>query len=191
MKEIAHLFNRLKDPEYLYLLVENFIIWGLAIGIVAFVIAFFCKERKSQMAALILVILACVMVVPYNGLREKSDKQKGYFFAITKRTEIAAQNERWMKAQWIFFAVAGLAGATLLMGAHNGKPGLFTGIVTGVAGISCVFFTMWLNLKEAEIHHPNLRDEGRILSKTEKKVDKTIDDARRETRRVLSYRPGE
>jgi hypothetical protein len=190
MKELAYLFNKLKDPEYVYLLIENFIIWGLAIGIIAAAIAFFCKERKTQGAALVLVILAAVMVVPYNNLREEADKRKGYFFP-TKKALIVKQNERWMKAQWVFFAVAGLAGATLLMGAHNGRPGLITGVVTILAGISCVFFTIWLNLKEAEIYHPNLRDGPRITSQTEKKVDKAIEDVRSEARKALSYRPAE
>jgi len=189
MKELAYLFNKLKDPEYLYMLIENFMIWGLAIGLVSFAVAFFCKERKSQIGSLILIILACVMVVPYIRLREKSDKGKGYFFPSTKRTEMVAQQDRWEKAQWVFFAVAGLAGATLLMGAHTGKPGLFTGILTGVAGICCVFFTIWLNLKEAEIHHPNLRDGPRVTSTFEKRTHEVIDDARRAVKRTLKVRP--
>ena len=53
--------------------------------------------------------------------------------------------------------VAALAGLTVLMGAHKGKPGMLAGMATAVAGAVVVVHGAWLHLKDAEIYHPNIR----------------------------------
>ena len=186
MKEIAHLTSKLTDPEYLSLLIEPFMIWGLALGVVGTVLAFLFKERKAQMASLLLIIVAALMVVPYSQFRKKADTQSATIFA-TKRAQIEEQQTRWLEAQWVYFAVAGLAGITLLMGMHKGKPGLLVGIGTVLAGTACVFFTMWLHLKESEIYHPNLRDTSPRVTTTEGKPPPSSS----EDRRALVLRPRE
>ena len=171
MNEFAYLLDKLKDPEYLTLLLQPFLIWGLAIGVLAFIIAFAVKERKTRLLSLILIMVAALMIVPYLSVRKKSDKRTANIFA-TKREEIQAQQTRWLESQWVYFAVAGLAGMTILMGADKGKPGMFVGIATAGAGTAAVFFTMWLHLKDAEIYHPNLKQSARVTTTEAKKTTK-------------------
>lgn len=168
MNQFAYLLDKLKDPEYLTLLLQPFMIWGLAIGVLAFIIAFAVKEGKTRLLALILIIVAALMIVPYLSLRKKSDQRTANIFS-TKRAEIQTQQTRWLESQWIYFGVAGLAGMTILMGADKGKPGLFVGLATAGAGTAAVFFTMWLHLKDAEIYHPNLKQSARVKTTEAKK----------------------
>jgi hypothetical protein len=190
MNEFAYLLDKLKDPEYLTLLLQPFMIWGLAIGVLAFMITFMVKERKTRILALSLIIFAALMIVPYLSVRKQSDKQTANLFA-TKREEIQKQQTRWLESQWVYFGVAGLAGMTILMGADKGKPGLFVGIATAGAGTAAVFFTMWLHLKDAEIYHPNLRQTTRVKTTETRKTAFQKESSIVAPRRVASTRGAE
>ena len=73
LREFAHLTEKLKDPEYLHLLLEPLMVWGLGIGVIAFLFAFFFGERKMQMVALAVIIISCLVVVPYIKQRKLAD----------------------------------------------------------------------------------------------------------------------
>ena len=156
MKNLTQLFDKIGDPEYRHLLLEPVLIYGVLLGVLAFAFAFLFKERKMQLAALLVVIVSALMIVPYLNSRSKADQRAEKLFAA-QAEEIAALRETRKDTQWAYFAVAGLAGVTLLMGAHKGKPGLVVGIVTVGAGICLVLFSMSMHLKDSQIYHPNLR----------------------------------
>jgi len=172
MKDIKILIDKLEDAEYRHLLLEPVMIYGVLIGVVAFLFAFLFKERKMQMGALIIIIASALCVVPYLKARSKSDKRAEKLFAANAEM-IEEQREARKDAQPLYFLVAGLAGVTLLMGAHKGKPGLIVGVVTIGAGAYLVLFSMAMHLKDAQIYHPNLRSEPEVADSKSKKKKKS------------------
>lgn len=181
MKDLKHLFDRIDDPEYKHLLLEPVLIYGVLIGILAFVFAYFFKERKMQVGALVAIIVSAVMVVPYLKARTKADKHNVKLFS-QHADQIQEHRETRKDAQWAYFAVAALAGVTLLMGAHSGKPGFIVGSATVIAGVGLVLFSMIMHLKDTQIYHPNLRGSP------EKKVSKS-DSAKKKKRPKAVERP--
>ena len=167
MDTINLLFKKIGDPEYRHLLLEPVLIYGVLIGALAFVLAFLFKERKMQLAALLVIIVSALMVVPYLSARSAADKRAEKLFA-GKSEQIATQREARKDSQWAYFAVAGLAGVTLLMGAHKGKAGLIVGVATVGAAACLVLFSMAMHLKDSQIYHPNLRGAPPGLAKGEK-----------------------
>jgi hypothetical protein len=173
MKDIKMLFDKLGDAEYRHLILEPVMIYGVLIGVIAFLFAFLFKERKMQLGALMIIMVSSLCVVPYLKARSKSDKRAEKLFAANAEL-IEQQRETRKDAQWVYFMVAGLAGVTLLMGAHKGKPGLIVGIATIGAGAYLVLFSMAMHLKDAQIYHPNLRvAESEQGDKDKKKKDKS------------------
>ncbi len=163
METIDLLFKKIGDPEYRHLLLEPLLIYGVLIGAAAFVLAFLFKERKMQLAALLIIIVSALMVVPYLSARSSADKRAEKLFTA-KAEQIAAQRETRKDSQWAYFAVAALAGVTLLMGAHKGKAGLVVGVATVGAAGCLVLFGMAMHLKDSQIHHPNLRGSPPTLA---------------------------
>jgi hypothetical protein len=154
--EFAHLTEKLKDPEYLHLLLEPIMIWGLAIGVIAFLFAYFFGERKMQLVALGVIIVSSLAVGPYLKQRAQADERVVKLRADMKE-QIEASQERRRDSRGAYLLVAALAGLTVLMGAHKGMPGMLAGIGTVLAGTVVVIHGAWLNLKDAEIYHPNIR----------------------------------
>ena len=107
-----------------------------------------------QVAALLLIMISAIAGLPY--LKEYSNTGiRGEKSHAGQSEQIAVQRKTQEDAQWAYLAVAGLAGVTLLMGAHKGKPGLIIGIATIGAGTCLVIFGMAMH---SQIHHPNLAD---------------------------------
>ena len=185
MKDIKMLFDMLGDPEYRHLLLEPVMIYGMLIGVVAFPFAFLFKERKMQLGALIVIMASSLAIVPYLKARSQSDKRMEKLY--TERAEqIEQQRDARKDTQWFYFMVAGLAGVTLLMGAHKGKPGLIVGIATIGAGAGLVVFSMAMHLKDAQIYHPHLRPPPDEVADAKDKKDQRSD--RSPAQKVTEYR---
>ncbi len=105
-----------------------------------------------QVGALLLIMISATAGLPY--LKGHSDTGiRGEKSHAGQSEQIAAQQKTQKDAQWAYLAVAGLAGVTLLMGAHKGKPGLIIGIATIGAGTCLVIFGMAMH---SQVHRPNL-----------------------------------
>ncbi|MFT4546377.1 MAG: hypothetical protein ACI8XO_003983 [Verrucomicrobiales bacterium] len=156
LREFTHLTEKLSDPEYLHLLLEPIMIWGLGIGVIAFLLSFLFGERKMQLVALIVIIVSAMAVVPYLQQRKKADERVVKLRGDVKEM-IEESTERRRDSRGAYLVVAALAGLTILMGAHKGKPGLLAGVATAAAGAVVVVHGAWLHLKDAEIYHPNIR----------------------------------
>jgi len=188
MKDIQILLNKLGDAEYRQLLLEPVLIYGVLIGVVAFLFAFLFKERKMQLGALLVIIVSALMIVPYLKARSAADKRAEKLFA-SQAEQIAELRETRKDTQWAYFMVAGLAGVTLLMGAHKGKPGLLVGIATVGAGACLVVFSMSMHLKDAQIYHPNLRSSSAEVTNSDSGGPSDVGANERQNRLVSAVRP--
>lgn len=144
----------LRDPEYLYLLIEPVFIYGVGIGVFLFLVTWLAKNSAGRIAALIVLAGSCLMILPYLHLREKSEPIPAP--PGTEKWMVGAQTERRASTQWVYYTMAGVAVLCAFMGS-SGNPGLIFSIVTVLGGLSTVVFSIWLNMHEARIYHPNLR----------------------------------
>ena len=171
LREFAHLTEKLKDPEYMHLLLEPIMVWGLGIGVIAFLFAFFFGERKMQLVALAVILVSSLAVIPYLEQRQKSDERVMKLRGDVKEM-IAESGERRQDSRMAYVLVAALAGLTILMGAHKGMPGMIAGLGTAAAGAVVVIHGAWLHLKDAEIYHPNIRVAEKAVGESDEEPEK-------------------
>ncbi|MEM7147501.1 MAG: hypothetical protein AAF591_20465 [Verrucomicrobiota bacterium] len=169
METLGNLTKALGNPEYLFLLIEPVFIYGILLGVIVFVIGFLLKDKKAQTLGLVFVIVSSFAIWPYLKFRDKAESRISKVYAIEDPTVVKGfkqQTELRNDTKWIFFALGGIAGVVLLIGAQTNRMGLVLGITTVVGGITVVVFSMSMHLKESQVFHPNLLTQQRVVQAT-------------------------
>ena len=153
LKNLQLLFSKLGDAEFQAVLLGPFIVFALAIGTILFITFFATKNPTGQMAALVLMMLGGLAIMPLDT----AHRVAGPRVKAISGTEKAGYNQKeWYDAKPYFLGIAILAGVTLFFGRSN-KVGLVCTILTILAGIILSFYALWLVYREARIYHPGLR----------------------------------
>lgn len=154
LPQLDTLRTQIANPEYLYLLLEPMALYGLFFGLLFFITSLALKQDKARMIALFMIAISSLSVFPYRA--EKSSameralvvRDAGYTRMMKKHALVRDQ------ALWVHYA---LAGAALLALVGRGKLATITNLLMIIGGLAALTFFLWLNLKESEIYHPNLR----------------------------------
>lgn len=152
--ELTTLWQSIRDPEYLHLLLEPLPLYGLGLGLVMFIVAFVFGEKKSRLLALALICVSCASVWPYTDLREKATPR----IIATRPPEYAQvireQTRRRDEWSWPYYAMTVLTVIALATGhSPKGRPVLF---VVVLGGALLFWFSIWLHKKECEVYHRNI-----------------------------------
>ncbi|MBK8093411.1 MAG: hypothetical protein IPK32_15880 [Verrucomicrobiaceae bacterium] len=152
--ELTTLWQSIRDPEYLHLLIEPLPLYGLGIGLMMFVVAYVFGERRSRTLALALICISCCSVWPYTDLREKATPRIIATRPVEYKDVIQAQTQLRAGWNWPYYLMA-LVSFLALCTAHRpqGRPFLFT-VVLG--GALLFWFSIWLHKKECEVYHRNI-----------------------------------
>lgn len=152
--ELTTLWQSIRDPEYLHLLLEPLPLYGLGIGLMMFIVAFVFGEKRSRMLALALICVSCASVWPYTDLRAKATpriiatRPPEYASVIREQTE---RREAW---NWPYYAMTVLSLIALFAGhTPKGRPLL---LVVVIGGALLFWFSIWLHKKECEVYHRNI-----------------------------------
>jgi hypothetical protein len=153
----------LRNPEYLYQLLEPVLIFGVGIGVFFFAITWITKEKKARVASLIVIAISCLMVLPYSRFRGEAAPIPA---PSAQQWEMPEHSQTRQSHQWVYYTMAGVAVLCLVLGT-SGKAAVVFGILTIVGGISTMVFGIWLHIKEARILHPNLRKVEPVQTMTD------------------------
>src|ERR1700731_3427989 len=66
------LLRDLRQPEYIHVLINPLPIYGLAMGWIGLIIAFFLRSRQAQIATLVIVVISAASVWPVYEFGEQS-----------------------------------------------------------------------------------------------------------------------
>ncbi len=159
-QSFAKLSIALGDNEYLYLLLEPVFIYGIGLGLVALVVAYFIKNTPFQILALILLAVSSLTIFPYLSMREKAQGRidKVYRIESPTRAEDFKENTEQRRAQlWLYLTVALTAGAAALIGPRRNWLGLLMTIVCIGFAINAMQFSIWMHYQEALFSQPHLK----------------------------------
>jgi hypothetical protein len=156
LSDLEILFNRLKDAEYSYLLLEPVPLFGLFFGLVFFAVGLYMAQDKCRMVALIVIVLSCLSVYPMMQQRGQAQQRLVLDSAIThvSAETFKRQTELRQDTKWVYYTVGGFALLALIGG---GKLGAWSNIALLIGGALAVVFSVWLHMKEAEVYHPNIK----------------------------------
>src|ERR1044071_10168573 len=133
---IASFSQELSQPEYIHVLINPLPVYGLAMGIIALIIALVQRSRKAQIAGLALIFLSGAIAWPvvHYGY-------EGYDRVLSMADD---QGEAWLKAHehradqlaWTLYVLAGVAAVAILAPMKWPKAG--TGLAVGTSALSLV-----------------------------------------------------
>ncbi|MBL9133731.1 MAG: hypothetical protein JNG86_21150 [Verrucomicrobiaceae bacterium] len=153
-QELTTLWQSIRDPEYLHLLIEPLPLYGLGMGLVVFIVAFVFNERRTRLLSRALICVSCASVWPYTDLREKATPR----ILATRPPEFASvireQTERRQAWNWPYYVLALLSFvACFTSHSPKGRPLL---LVVVIGGAFVFWFSIWLHKKECEVYHRNI-----------------------------------
>lgn len=111
---IETILRDLRQPEYIHVLLNPLPVYGLAMGLVGLIAAFFLRSRRAQIATLIIVLITAASAWPVYEFGEQ-----GYDRVLTMADEdgrawLDAHQDRAENLIWFFYALAVLSAVALL-----------------------------------------------------------------------------
>ncbi|SRR6266446_2869612 len=111
---IDAILRDLRQPEYIHVLINPLPVYGLAMGVLGLIIAFFLRSRPAQIATLIIVLITAASAWP---VYEFGQQAKDRVLSMENEVGDAWLEEHQDRAEdliWIFYALAVLSAIALL-----------------------------------------------------------------------------
>lgn len=171
--QTEQLLSAFGDAEYRYLLLEPLIFYGILIGVVMLVVAYFMKKPKIQMAALITIGIAALAHVPYKEARIAAQPRIEQVYKISSPARVKGFKENtqgWIEASWKFRLLILATALAVMVGINTNRIGFALGIITVLLGINSTRTAVWLHYQDAIAYHPNLKQHVAPIDQREKSV---------------------
>jgi hypothetical protein len=110
---IDAILRDLRQPEYIHVLINPLPVYGLAMGVLGLVVAFFLRSRPAQIATLIIVLICAASAWPTFVLGKQA---KDRVLSMENEVGDAWLEEHEDRAEdliWIFYALAVLSAIAL------------------------------------------------------------------------------
>jgi hypothetical protein len=155
----ASLIQDLRQPEYVHVLINPLPVYGLAMGVIALVIALLQRSRRAQIAGLTIVIIAAAMAWPaahyggeaYDRVLSMSDD--------TGQAWLKVHAHRVDQLIWFFYALAVLAAAAIFAPLKWPKSGMALTIVALLLGFIVLGMGCYIAYAGGKIRHREFRNE--------------------------------
>lgn len=157
MEKMAEAF---RDPEYLFLVLEPLQVWGVAFGLVGLVVTYFLKNEKLQVVSLILIVVSALSVLPYLHARSTAQAriEKIYEVSAPSRAKgFHANTADRLDHRWLYLALAGIAGAAVLVGPRRNRLGFGLAVGSVAFSLYAINYGLWMHYQDSLAYHPNLK----------------------------------
>ncbi len=153
--------------EHVHVLLNHLPIIGLAMGILALALALMHHSRKTEMVALILLLVAAASAWPVNFTGQRAYKTVRGFVDDDGADWLDAHMERAEKAAPAFYALALLTAAALVAPHKWPRTTRPLAVATLALAILCEGASGWIALAGGQIRHPEFRTESSPAELTE------------------------
>src|SRR5437764_14200538 len=133
---IDAILRDLRQPEYIHVLINPLPVYGLAMGLLGLIIAFFLKSRPAQIVALIIVLITAASAWPVYEFGEQAYDRVLSMADEPGQAWLDEHQDRAEKLIYFFYAVALLAAVALV--APRKWPRSATPLVIAVILLSAV-----------------------------------------------------
>jgi glucan phosphoethanolaminetransferase (alkaline phosphatase superfamily) len=152
-------FHALAQPEYVHTLLNPLPVYGLALGLIALIIALFFQSRSAQIPALVVIFIAAASAWPvaYFG-------HEGYDPVLSMSDETGAA---WLKAHahradivvWFYYALALVTVLALFLPRRFPKTKIPFAILTLLLGLVCLVGGGYVAYAGGKVRHREFRNE--------------------------------
>ena len=151
----AHFFSM----EHIHVLLNHLPVIGLAFAILALALALMHHSRKTEIVALILVLIAAASAWPVNFTGQRAYETVRTLTDDAGTDWLDAHMERAEKAAPAFYALALLAAAALIAPHKWPRSTRPLAIATLALAVACEGAGGWIALAGGQIRHPEFRGE--------------------------------
>lgn len=133
---IDAILRDLRQPEYIHTLLNPLPVYGLAMGLIGLIVAFFLKSRAAQIATLVIVLICSASAWP---VYEFGEQAKDRVLSMENEVGDAWLEEHQDRAEdliWMFYVLAILSAAALVAPKkwpRSGTPLVIIVILLGIA----------------------------------------------------------
>lgn len=153
------IFKALDQPEYLHTLLNPLPVYGLALGILSLIVAFFLRQRAAHLVALILIFICALSAWPVAHFGEE-----GYDRVLSMSDPDGAA---WLEAHahradsviWIFYLTAGLALVAIFLPMKYPAATTALLVATLLAGLAALAGGGYIAYAGGKIRHKEFRLE--------------------------------
>ena len=103
----------LRQPEYIHVLINPLPIYGLAMGLLGLIVAFFLKSRRAQIATLIVVLVSAASAFPVYEFGEQAYDRVLSMADEPGRAWLDEHQDRAEHLIYFFYALAVLAAVAI------------------------------------------------------------------------------
>jgi hypothetical protein len=111
---IDAILRDLRQPEYIHVLLNPLPVYGLAMGFIALVVAFFMKSRPAQIVALIVVLVCSASAWPVYEFGEQAYDRVLSMSDDPGHAWLDEHQDRAEDLIWFFYALAALSATALI-----------------------------------------------------------------------------
>jgi cell division protein FtsW (lipid II flippase) len=133
---IDAILRDLRQPEYIHVLINPLPVYGLAMGLIALIVAFFFKSRPAQIVALIVVFICSASAWPVYEFGEQAYDRVLSMADDPGRAWLDEHQDRAEDLIWFFYGLAVLSAVALV--APRKWPRCATPLVVAVILFSVV-----------------------------------------------------
>ena len=137
---IDAILRDLRQPEYIHVLINPLPIYGLAMGLLGLVIAFFLKSRPAQVVALIIVLICAASAWPVFVFGKQAKDRVLSMENEVGQSWIEEHEDRAEDCIWFFYGLAALSAVALVAPRkwpRSATPLVASVIVLGLVTLGC------------------------------------------------------
>lgn len=164
---IDAILRDLRQPEYIHVLINPLPVYGLAMGLIALIVAFLLKSRPAQVVALLIILICSASAFPVYELGEQAYDRVVSMSDETGRAWLDAHQDRAEDLIWFFYALALLSAVALVV--PRKWPRSTTPLIIAVILLSAVTLGMagYIAYAGGKIRHREFRNASPPPRKTE------------------------
>jgi hypothetical protein len=137
---IDAILRDLRQPEYIHVLINPLPIYGLAMGLLGLVIAFFSKSRPAQVVALIIVLICAASAWPVFVFGKQAKDRVLSMENEVGQSWLEEHEDRAEDCIWFFYGLAALSAVALVAPRkwpRSATPLVASVIVLGLVTLGC------------------------------------------------------
>ena len=155
---IDAILRDLRQPEYIHVLINPLPVYGLAMGLLGLIVAFFLKSRSAQIVALIIVLICAASAWPVYEFGEQAYDRVLSMSDEPGQAWLEEHQDRAEDCIWFFYGLALLSAVALV--APRKWPRSATPLLISVIVLSAVTlgFGGYIAYAGGKIRHREFRN---------------------------------
>jgi hypothetical protein len=156
---IETLLRDLRQPEYIHVLINPLPTYGLAMGWIGLVMAFFLKSRRAQIATLALVFISAASAWPVYELGQQSYDRVLSMADTDGQAWLDEHQDRAQKLIYFFYALALLSATAIVVPMKWPKSSMAFTLAVIVLGSVVIGMGAYIAQAGGKIRHREFRNE--------------------------------